>query len=451
VRQLPLFASLVPGVTMHTTGLAEPIGSLYEGERLAEALRQTRARTLAIYGHLDLGALEVECLPIVNPPLWELAHVAWFQEFWCLRGGLASSGSILEGADALFDSSAVPHDSRWTLAYPSMQALASYMNDTLDATLENLSAAPEEGRYFFNKFEPPESNYKAIERYRQAIERDPGFAPAYAGLADAYAYLAENFVTAPREVMPKAREAAEKAVALDDSSAEAHTSLGIVKLDYDRDRDGAQREFVRAIQLNPGSGYAHHWYAHSLEAQGRLEPAMKEMRAALDLDPLSLPINWDIGSELLGAGRYDEALQHLQKATELFPNNPVLAFLELEAYFHKGDRERARRVVESLRASQPEMAKDPMFLSMTGIQAALEGRRGETRQILDRFERLRQTQYVDPFMAIPLCSALNDKKQLLLWLKRADEERSTMFVYLPMMKDLYGLDPATVAHLETAR
>lgn len=308
----------------------------------------------------------------------------------------------------------------------------------------------QEGRYFFNKFELPESNYKAIERYRQAIERDPGFAPAYAGLADAYAYLAEIFVTAPREVMPKAREAAEKAVALDDSSAEAHTSLGIVKLDYDRDRGGAQREFVRAIQLNPGSGYAHHWYAHSLEAQGHLEEAMKEMRAALDLDPLSLPINWDIASEMECAGRYDEALQRLQKATELFPNNPVLAFLQLEAYYKKGDRERARRVVESLRASQPEMAQDPMFLSMTGIEAALEGRRGETRQILDRFERLRQTQYVDPFMAILLCSALNDKKQLLLWLKRADEERSTMFVYLPMMKDLYGLDPAIVAQVEGA-
>src|SRR5476649_440777 len=139
---------------MHTTGLAEPIGSLYEGdglndgERLAQALRATRARTLAIYGHLDLGGLQVPCLPIVNPPLWELAHVAWFQEFWCSRRGAASAASILEGADALFDSSAVPHDSRWTLAYPSMEALASYMNDTLDATLGSLRGA-EDGLYFF--------------------------------------------------------------------------------------------------------------------------------------------------------------------------------------------------------------------------------------------------------------------------------------------------------------
>ncbi|HEY4998060.1 MAG TPA: DinB family protein, partial [Usitatibacter sp.] len=146
--------------------MAEPIDSLYEGdcldeghglyegERLGEALRGARARTLAIYGHLDLGALEVPCLPIVNPPLWELAHVAWFQEFWCSRHGPARgaqelAGSILARADSLFDSTRVAHDSRWTLDYPSMEAIASYMNDTLEATLEALHGTPEEERYFF--------------------------------------------------------------------------------------------------------------------------------------------------------------------------------------------------------------------------------------------------------------------------------------------------------------
>src|SRR5262249_30492315 len=125
----------------------------------------------------------------------------------------------------------------------------------------------QEARYFFNQFNPPESNLKAIERYQQAIQRDPNFALAYARLPDAYAYLAENFVMAPKEVMPKAKQAAERAVALDPNSSEAHTSLGAVKLDYDWDREGAQRELQRAIQLNPGSSWVHHWYAHSLEAQ----------------------------------------------------------------------------------------------------------------------------------------------------------------------------------------
>ena len=136
---------------MHTTGLAtEPMSGLYEGERLASALRDARARSLAIYSHLDLGSLEVPCLPVVNPPLWELAHLAWFQELWCLRGGGSQAGSILDRADALFNSSTVPHDSRWHLPYPSAEALLRYMNDTLELTGEKLARTPEEQRYFFH-------------------------------------------------------------------------------------------------------------------------------------------------------------------------------------------------------------------------------------------------------------------------------------------------------------
>jgi iron(II)-dependent oxidoreductase len=149
VRQLPLFASLVPGVTMHTTGLAEPIAGLYEGDRLGAALDEARARTLAIYSHLDLAALEVPCINIVNPPLWELSHIAWFQEFWCLRGGDASRPSMLAHADALFNSSTVPHDSRWTLDYPPAGALFAYMRDTHHAVREALFAPGADDRYFF--------------------------------------------------------------------------------------------------------------------------------------------------------------------------------------------------------------------------------------------------------------------------------------------------------------
>ena len=154
VRQLPLFADRVPGVTMHTTGLAEPIGRLYEGEELAHALRDARARTLALYAHLDLTALRVPCIPIVNPPIWELGHVAWFQEIWCLRYSRAAGSpvrhSILPYADALFDSSNVPHDSRWHLDLPTVPGVYAYMANTLDRTLEALSRTPLDGdRYFF--------------------------------------------------------------------------------------------------------------------------------------------------------------------------------------------------------------------------------------------------------------------------------------------------------------
>jgi gamma-glutamyl hercynylcysteine S-oxide synthase len=134
---------------MHTTGLAaEPIERLYEGDRLGVALADARRRTLAVYSHLDLASLVVPCIPIVNPPLWELAHVAWFQEFWCLRdGGLKPS--ILGGADALFNSTTVAHDTRWTLAYPSMASLFAYMRDSHDAVQEALAGMREDDRYFF--------------------------------------------------------------------------------------------------------------------------------------------------------------------------------------------------------------------------------------------------------------------------------------------------------------
>src|ERR1700694_2927627 len=137
---------------MHTTGLAAgPMGRLYEGEGLARQLSDARRRTLAIYAHLDLAGLEVPCIPIVNPPLWELSHIAWFQELWCSRYREAGDPrpSILERVDALFDSSAVPHDTRWHLDYPSSQRLFGYLRDTFDATLEALAKTPEERRYFF--------------------------------------------------------------------------------------------------------------------------------------------------------------------------------------------------------------------------------------------------------------------------------------------------------------
>jgi gamma-glutamyl hercynylcysteine S-oxide synthase len=136
---------------MHTTGLtAEPMNRLYEGDRLADALSDARRRTLAIYGHLDLARLEVPCIPIVNPPLWELAHIAWFQEYWCLRAGGTAADSILDRADALFNSSTVPHDSRWHLDYPAAASLFGYMRDTLDVTQTALARTSEEQRYFFH-------------------------------------------------------------------------------------------------------------------------------------------------------------------------------------------------------------------------------------------------------------------------------------------------------------
>lgn len=301
----------------------------------------------------------------------------------------------------------------------------------------------EEGRYFFNQFQPPQSNLKAIERYQQAIQLDPNFALAYAGLSEAYAYLAENFVRSPREVMPKAKEAAEKAVALDPDSAQAHTALAAVKLDYDWDRDGAVQELQRALQLNPGSAWAQHWYAHSLEAQGRFEEATEEFRKALALDPLSIPIYWDIGNELVAAKRYDDALQHLAKATDLFPNVPLLLLEKAIAYYGKGDAASAHSVVDAMRAMGPVVTDDATFIAFFGMVALRENRPAEAAQSLERLEQLRQKQYVDPALVVGLCAALKDEKRKTVWEQRLRDERSTLFLYQPLLDKFWsGLMPS---------
>jgi len=309
----------------------------------------------------------------------------------------------------------------------------------------------QEGRYFFNKQEVPDSYLKAIDRFQKAIQRDPKFALAYCGLADAYAYLAENFAAWPKEVMPKARAAATQALALDENLAEAHTSVGIVKLDYDWDPDGAQHEFRRALELNPGSGWAHHWYAHSLEAQGRLDEAMQEMRAALDLDPLSVIIYWDIGNELLMAQRYDEALTHLAKANELFPNFPIILWEQASAYYQKNEMQAARRVIQTLFNAHPELRQDPSFRALLAFFAARDGRRAEARQALDQAERDHQTQYVEPFMVLGLCVAVGDRPALRRWLNRARDDRSTMYLYGPLSTFFYDGDPEAKAFFTAHR
>jgi TolB-like protein/Tfp pilus assembly protein PilF len=298
----------------------------------------------------------------------------------------------------------------------------------------------QEGRYFFNQFLPPESNLKAIDRYQQAIQRDPKFALAYAGMADAYAYLAENFVVAPREVMPKAKAAAEKAVELDPNSAEAHTSLGAVKLDYDWDREGAQRELQRAMQLNPGFAWARHWYAHALESQNRMEDALKEMRAALALDPLNIPINWDIGNELICLGRFDEAVRHLRKAYDLFPKVPTIGLVLVAALNRAGDVAGANRIVDEMKKTSPELNQDPSLMAFFALADVNAGHRSEGRRVLDQMEQIRKKQYVDPFSVLELCAALNDEKNLHLWLKRMEEERSTIYVYLDVFMRAYVQD-----------
>jgi TolB-like protein/DNA-binding winged helix-turn-helix (wHTH) protein/Flp pilus assembly protein TadD len=166
------------------------------------------------------------------------------------------------------------------------------------------------GRYFWNK-RTAEGIKKSIDCFRQAIRLDPNYALAYAGLADSYTFGAD-----PSE----AKTAAEKALSVDEQLAEAHTSLGNIKLFHDYDWQGAEAEFRRSIELNPNYPTAHHWYAYYLAAMGRFEAAIEEINRARDLDPLSLAINADVGQILYLGRRHDEAIAACKKALEMDPN-----------------------------------------------------------------------------------------------------------------------------------
>ncbi|MET0626679.1 MAG: protein kinase [Pyrinomonadaceae bacterium] len=172
------------------------------------------------------------------------------------------------------------------------------------------------GRYFFNK-RTKEGFHKGIEYFRRAAEKDPSYALAYAGMADCYGLLGAYMVMETHAAFTSAREAANRALALDEGLAEAHTSLALVHWLYDWDWAAADREFRKAIELNPGYVTAHHWRGLFLGEMGRFDEAEAEMQKALERDPISAPVYADYGRVLYWARRYDEALEKYRKASEM--------------------------------------------------------------------------------------------------------------------------------------
>jgi len=190
------------------------------------------------------------------------------------------------------------------------------------------------GRYWWNK-RTEEGFNKGIEQFQQAIEKDPTYALAYAGLADCYSFDATYGIVPPKEAYPKAKEAALKALDIDDKLADAHTSLAWIKTDYDWDRLGAEREFRRAIELNPRDADAHRLYGEALRSMGRFEEAIAEFRRALALDPTSLINNRSLGAAFHSARQYDQAIEQYHKTLEMDPNFRLVHANLGKAYLQK--------------------------------------------------------------------------------------------------------------------
>lgn len=238
------------------------------------------------------------------------------------------------------------------------------------------------GRYFWNK-RTVEGFKKAVEYFRQATDSDPNYAPAYAGLADCYDLMSDYDVIPSKEAFPRAEEASQKALKIDDSLAEAHTSLAYARYRYDWDWGGAEEEFKRAIALNPNYATAHHWYGEYLAMMGRFDDSLTEIRRAAELDPLSSIINADEGWFLYLARRPDEAIKQLRKTLEMDQNFAEAYFYLGEAYEQKGMFVEA--IANFQRAKDLNVGDGPGVLGL-GHAYALSGRRGEAQQVIADFK-----------------------------------------------------------------
>lgn len=239
------------------------------------------------------------------------------------------------------------------------------------------------GRYFWNKRTAP-GLQQSLAYFGQAIEIDPTYALAYAGLADSYALLVWQDELPQKEFIPKAKSAAIKALEIDETLGEAHTSLGFVRFWYDWDFAGAESEYRRAIELNPDYATAHHWYGEFLVLVGRPDEGFKELRLAQQADPLSLVINADIGKCFFFTHQQDRAIEQLRKTLEMDPDFPVARLFLAMAYNQKGMHETAIAELEKQATGPGSRA---IFKAALGYIYAQSGREAEAMTILNELKK----------------------------------------------------------------
>ena len=277
------------------------------------------------------------------------------------------------------------------------------------------------GRFFWNK-RTADGHQRAIAFFEKALALDPNYAKAYAGLADAYALLGSNpnDMLSRRDAMSRARGAAQKALSLDETLADAHASLGFVKMHYDWEFRAAEQEFRRAIALSPGYATAHQWYAYDLVALGRLDDAIAEARRAQKADPLSVIISRDVCEMLLFAGRNDEAIAQCQKTLEMDPSFELAHWSLAWAYEHKGQETAFLKELEAA-TSLPGVA---------GFLYVRTGRTRDARRALEALERGKPKRYDLCVEIAQFAVALGDNDRAFASLERCFQEREGGLIVL---------------------
>jgi serine/threonine protein kinase/TolB-like protein/Flp pilus assembly protein TadD len=291
------------------------------------------------------------------------------------------------------------------------------------------------GRYYWKKY-TKDGVDKSIEYFNQAIEKDPSYSLAYSGLADAYVVLGVMYLP-PNQVFPKAKAAAAQALAIDESLAAGHISMGAYKLFYEWDWAGAQKEAQRAKELNAGyakaieinTNYddAHHFYCQALDTIGKPQDSIAEMRRALELDPFSLSMNAEMGWSLYIARDYDQAISQCRKVIELDPN--FIAAYSCAAQAYEQQKMYAEAIADMNKA-RVLVGDDPGVMEELACAYALSGQKTEARKLLDALKERSAREYVDPGLIALIYASLGEKDQAFEWLEKAYQVRSSWMTWL---------------------
>jgi eukaryotic-like serine/threonine-protein kinase len=293
------------------------------------------------------------------------------------------------------------------------------------------------GRYWLNKRNEAGLN-TGIEYFEQAIAKDPTYALAYSGLADCFSGLGTFGLVSPREAYPRAKEAAQKALEIDDTLAEAHISLAWIKTLYDWDWSGAERDFQRGIALNPSYATAYQLYGLALVFMGRSEAAIAQSKRALELDPLSLPVNATLGGTFCFARQYDQAIEQERKTLELDPNFILAHWYLGYSYVQKSMYKEGIAEFEMRLAISPDHAG---ALAGLGYTYALAGRKAEAQKVLDQLKSLSKQKYVPPWTLAVIHAGLEEKDAAFQLLEKSYNERSIYAIKVYPALDPLRSDP----------
>lgn len=359
----------------------------------------------------------------------ELVDVASGWQLWGDKQYVHKLSDILEFEEEI--ATHISDELRLTLTRKEQEQIQTHYTENIKAYLLYL-----EGRYHWNK-KTEEGLSKAIELFKQAIKIDPHYTLALYSLADAYVSFDLRGLVPPKEIMEKAKAAASKAIEIDPGLGQPHTSLGSVKLIYDRDWEGAEKEFKRAIELDPKYAPAHNWYSQYLRTKSRIEESFNESRVALNLEPFDLNTNLHLGWHYLHAGNYDDAIEQLKKVMEWEPKFFLAHLLLGMAYEQQGNYSEALEQFNKARL----LEDSPVVLGFLGYTYAALGDRTKAVKTLDQLRERSKQSYVPAYSMALIHSRLGEQDAAFEYLDKASMDRNQWLIWLDAAPEFDNLRP----------